>query len=172
MNPRDVDARALIAAGIEVLEREAMLLDERRWDDWLALYAPDCEYWAPAWRSDGTPTEDPRMELSHVYCASRAGLEDRILRIRSGRSPASTPAPRTTHLLGGMLPLEPPSPERLRLRSSWVCHVFFPRSNDSHAFFGRSEHALARLDGDWKIAKKKILLQNDYLPGMLDIYCM
>ena len=28
--------------------REALFLDEQRWDDWLALYAEDVEYWAPA----------------------------------------------------------------------------------------------------------------------------
>ena len=86
----------LLAAGIELLEREAALLDERRFDEWLALYLPDCEYWVPAWRADGTPTGNPQIELSHLYCASRAALEDRVVRIRSGRSPASTPAPRTT----------------------------------------------------------------------------
>jgi benzoate/toluate 1,2-dioxygenase beta subunit/anthranilate 1,2-dioxygenase (deaminating, decarboxylating) small subunit len=169
MNARDADP---LAAGVELLEREAAYLDERRWDEWLALYTSDCEYWAPAWRADGTPTENPRMELSHVYCASRAGLEDRVLRIRSGRSPASTPHPRTTHLIGGILPLETPTAERQRLRSSWACHVFFPRSNESHAYFGRSEHELVLQEGRWQIARKKVLLQNDYIPGMLDIYCM
>ena len=72
----------------------------------------------------------------------------------------------------GEVAIEAPTPERQRLRSSWACHVFFPRSNETHAFFGRSEHELARQDGDWRIARKKIVLQNDYIPGMLDIYCL
>src|SRR5207237_6036521 len=30
-----------------LLEREARLLDELRFDEWLALYAPECLYWLP-----------------------------------------------------------------------------------------------------------------------------
>ncbi len=79
--------------------------------------------------------------------------------------------PRTAHILGSVLPLESPA-DRLRLASTWVSHVFFPRSRESHAFFGRSEHELVLREGDWRIAKKKILLQNDYIPTMLDVYCV
>ena len=160
-----------LAAGAELVHREARLLDEQRWDEWLALYAEDCEYWMPAWKAYGTPTADPQTELSHIYYASRAGLEDRVVRIRSGKSPASTPTPRTVHIVGSVLPLESPA-DRLRLASTWVTHVYFPRSRESHAFFGRSEHELALAGGELRIAKKKILLQNDYIPTMLDVYCV
>jgi len=30
------------------LYREARYLDERQWEQWLELYAPDVEYWMPA----------------------------------------------------------------------------------------------------------------------------
>ena len=160
-----------LAGGIELVHREARYLDEQRWDEWLELFVEDCEYWLPAWKSDGTLTTNPRAELSHIYYASRAGLEDRIVRIRSGKSAASTPMPRTAHVLGSVLPLEAPA-GALRLETTWVSHVFFPRSNESHAFFGRTEHELALREGDWRIARKKILLQNDYIPTMLDVYCV
>ncbi len=166
------DAQNLLSAGIEFLENEVLCLDERRWDDWLALFTEDCEYWIPMWRNDETLTEDPRRELSHVYYAARSGLEDRIVRIRSGRSPASLPLPRTTHLLGNIRLIGAPAADRFRLRSSWVCHVFFPRARESHAFFGHSEHELIARGSGWLIARKKIVLQNDYIPGMLDVYCV
>jgi 3-phenylpropionate/cinnamic acid dioxygenase small subunit len=169
-----VNARAQagsLAAGIELVHREARFLDEQRWDEWLALYLEDCEYWMPAWKADGTLTADPKTELSHIYYASRAGLEDRVVRIRSGKSAASTPMPRTAHVVGSVLALESPD-DRLRLASTWVCHVYSPRSRESHAFFGRTEHELVARESDWRIAKKKILLQNDYIPTMLDVYCV
>lgn len=161
-----------LEAGVELIQREAALLDEQKWDEWLALYAEDCAFWMPAWKSDGTLTTNPQSELSHIYYASRRGLEDRIVRIRSGKSPASTPMPRTAHLLSSILPLEPPEKERMRLRSSWACHVVFLRTGENHAFFGRYEHELVLKGGAWRIAKKKILLQNDQIPTMLDIYCV
>ena len=166
-----------VAEGASLIEDEAILVDEQRWDEWLALYLPDCEYWMPAWKADGTIGSDPRTELSHIYYASRAGLEDRVARIRSGRSVASTPAPRSLHLIGPIRALDAasvasPATDRIRLRSSWATQVFFPRSRDTHAFFGRAEHELVRRDGTWKIAKKKIMMQNDYIPTLLDIYCI
>jgi 3-phenylpropionate/cinnamic acid dioxygenase small subunit len=168
----NLEARDALAAGMDLLAREHVYLDEQRWDEWLALYAPDCEYWVPAWKNEESLTCDPRAELSHIYYASRAGLEDRVVRIRSRRSPASTPLPRTTHLLGNVLPVAGAPGGSLRLRSSWVCHVFFPREHASHAFFGRAEHELAARDGRWVIQKKKTLLLNDYIPTMLDVYCI
>ena len=159
-------------AGVDVIEREAIAIDEQRWDDWLALFTPDCEYWMPSWKADGTPTNDPRTELSHIYYASRAGLEDRIVRIRSGRSPASNPMPRTLHLVGQIRFIEPPAAARMRLRSSWATQVYFPRTRETHAFFGTSQHELVRRDDAWLIAKKKVTLLNDYIPTMLDIYCV
>ena len=41
------------------LYREARLLDDERWDDWLACYAPCASFWMPAWDDDDKLTEDP-----------------------------------------------------------------------------------------------------------------
>jgi benzoate/toluate 1,2-dioxygenase beta subunit len=163
---------ALLAAGTEILSREAAYLDERRWDEWIALFAPDVEFWVPSWTAEGTLTANPQTELSLMYFAGRGGLEDRIVRIRSGRSPAALPLPRTTHIVGNILPLEPPQAERLRLRSSWTCHAFFPLMEATHTFFGRAEYELALRDQGWIIARKKTILENDRIPMALDIYCL
>jgi benzoate/toluate 1,2-dioxygenase subunit beta len=53
-----------------------------------------------------------------------------------------------------------------------VCHVLFTRARAQHAFFGRSEYTLVRSEGEWKIRAKKVLLQNDDIPGVLDVYCV
>ena len=36
----------------EFLYREARYLDDKRWNDWLELYAADAEFWMPAWDDD------------------------------------------------------------------------------------------------------------------------
>jgi 3-phenylpropionate/cinnamic acid dioxygenase small subunit len=162
----------LLAAGADLLAREASFLDERRWDEWVALFAPDCVYWVPTWTGEGKLTANPQTELSLMYFAGRGGLEDRIVRIRSGRSPAALPLPRTTHMVGNILALEKLQPQRLRLRSSWTCHAFFPLMDATHTFFGRAEYDLALRDGAWLIAKKKTILENDRIPMPIDIYCL
>jgi benzoate/toluate 1,2-dioxygenase beta subunit len=52
-------APELLARCTDLLYREAAYLDERRWQEWLALYADDAEFWLPAWDEDGRPTDDP-----------------------------------------------------------------------------------------------------------------
>ena len=166
------EERALVAAGEEILQREGAYLDQRQWHEWIDLFAPDCEYWVPTWTSDRTLATDPQRELSHIYYSNRQGLEDRIVRTRTGRAPASTPMPRTAHLVTAVLALEPPTPERLRLRSTWSSHVFFPRARENHTFFGYAHYELVRRENRWLIQRKKVVLQNDYIPTMLDVYCM
>jgi 3-phenylpropionate/cinnamic acid dioxygenase small subunit len=166
------DTSRTLASVLEVLQKDGTLLDEGRFDQWLTLYTEDCEFWVPTWRSENTLTEDPRTELSHIYFSSRGGLEDRVRRVRSGQSPASTPMPRTSHIVGNVLFLEPPLPARVRVRASWHCDVFFVRDNSTRACFGRSELELVNVTGDWKIRRKKIVLLNDYVATMLDFYCL
>lgn len=155
-----------------VLYQEARYLDEQRWDEWLALYAEDCEFWMPAWRSESEVTEDPKKELSLIYYASRAGLEDRVWRVRSGTSIASTPMPRTHHAITNVL-AEPGSDLQLmRVRSNWTVQQFRPKQQEVLASFGRYEHELVCIQGAWRIRRKKIILLNDYLIAMLDFYCV
>ncbi len=169
---KDADAASLMSIGRDMIEREAVYLDERKFDEWLSLFALDCEYWAPTWSSDDTLTTDPQRELSHIYYGDRSGLEDRVVRIRARSSPASHPAPRSTHILSSIRFLEAPGVGTMRLRSSWATHVFFTRSKESHTYFGHSEYALALVAQTWLIKKKKIVLQNDFIPTMLDVYCL
>ncbi len=168
----NLDPREFLAAGTELLQREALYLDQRRWDEWLALYTPDCEYWMPAWKSEDELGQNPRTELSYFYYDNRTGLEDRVARVVSGRSAASTPMPRTTHMLSDIRLRDGPASGRMGLGASWLCQVYFPRLKDSRAFFGRVEHDLVLRVDNWLIARKKIVLQNDYIPTMLDFYCV
>jgi len=126
----------------------------------------------PAWKADGTPTINPQAELSHIYYASRAGLEDRIVRIRSGNPPPSTPNaahrshPRQRPSCGVV---RGPAEARFDLGEPRVLPAFGREPRVLRA--ARARAGAAR--GDWRIAKKKILLpQNDYIPTMLDVYCV
>ncbi len=166
-----MDQAVLLATGVRVLYREAAHLDERRWDDWIALFAPDCEYWVPTWLTEESLTSDPRTQLSHVYYASRAGLEDRIVRIRSGKSPASTPLRRSAHVVSNIELLEG-NERSMRIRSTWTNHIFDPHHRNALVLFGYSQHELSGDDGAWRIQRKKVVLQNDSLPSMIDVYCL
>jgi len=161
-----------LQAGTEVIHLDGTLLDERRWDEWLALYTADCTFWMPMWRDEETMNERTDDALAHMYYENRKGIEDRIARVRTGKSPVTTPLPRTSHLVSGIALRGEPERDRMELRATWACHVLFTRARAQHAFFGRSEYTLVRSEGQWKIRAKKILLQNDDIPGVLDVYCV
>jgi benzoate/toluate 1,2-dioxygenase subunit beta len=152
-----------------ILYREALYLDRRDFDAWLALYTSDCLFWMPAWRDEGSQTEDPDRELSLIYYRGRRNLEDRVQRIRSGFSIASSVMPRVSHMVGNVL-AEAVSDECMRLDSTFIVHVHDVRTNRSHAYFGRYEHELRLQEGAWKISSKIIRLMNDVVPTLLDVY--
>ncbi len=55
------------------LYREARLLDDRQWDDWLARYAGDVTYWMPAWTTTTSLSDDHESQISLMYYPDRGG---------------------------------------------------------------------------------------------------
>lgn len=148
------------------LGREALCLDGRNWQGWLALYHPQAEYWVPAWDDDGSTTSDPNAEISLIYYANRGGLEDRVFRIGTGRSSASMPPMRTCHLFS-LLAVEE-TPEGVRASTSWTVQSF--RDDQTLTYYGWAEYTLVVEGGGWLIRRKKTVVLNDRSRTMLDIY--
>src|SRR6516225_3411920 len=80
-----------------LLEREARLLDQLRYDDWLAMYTAECVYWVPSTPNAG----DPRREISVMF-DDRRRLEDRVYRFRTGFAWSQAPASRTVRLIANV----------------------------------------------------------------------
>lgn len=168
--PNDAVSRSEALALVEsVAAREAASLDERRWDDWIALFTPDCEYWVPAWVDEDHASADPRSAISLIYYASRAGLEERILRIRSGRSVAAVPLRRTMHRFTNFL-VTGVSAGEITARCSSSCHAYDPHTAQTDVLFGSTHYTLRPGGGGWLIARKRILVLNDTLPSSVDVY--
>ena len=79
-----------------LLHREARLLDQGRFEDWLAMYSVQCVYWVPA-----TPGGDPRREVAVAF-DDRRRLEDRVFRLRTGHAWSQAPASRTVRLISNI----------------------------------------------------------------------
>jgi len=157
-----------VLASIEqFLYRKSEYCDRQQWDDYLALFDEHAEFHIPQWDSEHVHTTDPKREMSLIYYASRAGLEDRVYRIRTGKSAACTPMPRTLHLVSNVQADE--VEEGIwRVKANWVTHFY--RFGEAEAFFGRAEYRLRR-DGDsWRILRKQSVLLNDKIRHVLDFY--
>ncbi len=122
------------------LYAEARALDDRDWDAWLACYAPHATFHMPAWDDDDLLTEDPQTEISLIYYGSKQGLEDRVFRIRTERSSAtSLPEPRTSHNISNV---EIVSQENgvLNVRFNWFNLSYRYKTTDS--YFGTSFYTI------------------------------
>jgi benzoate/toluate 1,2-dioxygenase subunit beta len=62
---------------------------------------------------------DPQAESALIYYARRSGLEDRVFCIKTERSSASTPEPRTSHNISNVEILSP-SDSKVDLRFNWL----------------------------------------------------
>ncbi len=102
-----------------------------------------------------------------MYYDSRAGLEDRVWRIRSGLSSASIPLPRTCHLITNVR-IDDIVGEQVHVSANWFVQSF--KEQQSHAHYGFYEHGLRREGERLRIEKKKIIILNDVIPSVLDIY--
>jgi benzoate/toluate 1,2-dioxygenase beta subunit len=80
-----------------LIEREARLLDDLCFDEWLALYAPECIYWVPATPERG----DPRREVA-ISFDDRRRMEDRIFRLRTGYAWSQAPKSRTVRMISNV----------------------------------------------------------------------
>ncbi len=157
------DHRAICA----FLYREARYLDDREWEPWLALYAPDAEYWMPAWDDDDQLTDDPHSQISLIYYPNRNGLEDRVFRIKTERSSASMPEPRTNHMITNVEVLAEQA-DTVELRYNF--HTLSHRYKQTDHFFGTVFLTLRKVTGSFLIARKKIVLKNDYIRQVIDVY--
>ena len=151
----------------DFLYREARYLDDKQWDQWLELYAPDAEFWMPAWDDADQLVENPQTEISLIWYGNRSGLEDRVFRIKTERSSASIPDTRTSHNLSNIELLEQ-GDGLCKLRFNWHTLSFRYKTVDS--YFGCSFYTLDVRGENPLILAKKVILKNDYVRQVVDIY--
>jgi 3-phenylpropionate/cinnamic acid dioxygenase small subunit len=157
----------LLGSATALLTLEAALLDRRRWHDWLALYAEDGIFWAPAWAGDETWTSDPQRQVSLIW-ADRRNLAARIFRVEGGDSFASVPLPLTVHLVTGIA-VTSAVEETVEVQANWLVHSFL-RISGTILRAGRYEYRLRRVGTELKIVQKKIFIHDDPITGAIDFY--
>jgi benzoate/toluate 1,2-dioxygenase beta subunit len=150
------DAQAVTDAGTRdefrrLIEREARLLDQLRYDDWLAMYAAECVYWVPSTPQAG----DPRREIAVMF-DDRRRLEDRIYRLRTGFAWSQAPQSRTVRLISNVEVFATARDDARMLRSNFLISEFWDR--ETRTLTGWAGHRVVRSSGGWKIAAKQVNL--------------
>ncbi|GAA5631437.1 benzoate 1,2-dioxygenase small subunit [Acinetobacter vivianii] len=151
----------------QFLYREARFLDDEQWDDWLNCYAPEASFWMPAWDDNDQLTEDPQSEISLIYYPDRQGLEDRVFRIKTERSSATMPDTRTCHNIANV-EIVARDGDKLTVRFNWNTLSF--RYKTTYSYFGMSRYVIDCSGDEAKILSKYVVLKNDYINQVIDIY--
>jgi len=152
----------------QFLYREARYLDDREYEKWLECYADDVVYWIPSWDVDDKLTSDPQNEMSLMYYANKGGLTDRVFRIRTERSAAtSIPEPRTSHNISNVEVIERRG-DVVDVRYNW--HTMYLRYNQLDPYYGTT-FATIDFSGEQPLFRRKTtVLKNDLIHHVLDIY--
>jgi benzoate/toluate 1,2-dioxygenase beta subunit len=152
----------------QFLYREARYLDDREFEKWLECYADDVVYWMPSWGDDDLLTEDPQTDISLIYYPNKGGLEDRVFRIRTDRSSAtSLPEPRTGHNITNV---EITGQDRgvVDVRFNWF--TLYYRYQHTDTYFGTSYCRIDFTGDSPLISSKKVILKNDHVHHVVDVY--
>ena len=150
------DAQAVTDAAVRdefrrLVEREARLLDQLRYDDWLAMYAAECVYWVPSTPHAG----DPRREIAVMF-DDRRRLEDRIYRLRTGFAWSQAPQSRTVRLISNVEVFAAVRDDSRMLRSNFLISEFW--GDETRVLTGWTGHRVVRDGTQWKIQAKQVNL--------------
>src|SRR5580658_10377676 len=83
--------------GEQFLLHEARLLDDGKFDDWLALFTPEAWYWVPS-----EPGQTDRFETVSLINDDRRLLETRVRRLASPRMYSQEPRSRTSRVVANV----------------------------------------------------------------------
>lgn len=151
------------------VQDEADCLDERRWHDWLACYAPDAIYWVPSWHDDETLIDDPYKEISLIYCEGRERLEERVWRIESGLSSSLIRMPRTRHFITNIR-IRDQRDQEIDVTANFLVNSYKLQEKVTDPFFGSYSFTLLDQGSSFQIKRKYIVVCNDIIHGQMDIF--
>ncbi len=147
----------------QLLYREARLLDERRYEDWQAMFTEDGRYWLPIVMDEDEP--DPATSISIIY-DDAARIDERVYRTLHTPVLDQNPPSRTARMVSNV-EVEPElDGGEAVVRCVQLIGELRPGGrgqvglNDQRFFMARCEYRLREVEGEWLIARKKVVLLN------------
>jgi len=145
------ESRLTLADLQQFVEHEAALLDERRFEEWMGLFADDGAYWVPA----GPGQESPLNHVSLFY-DDKPTLGIRVQRLRNPAIHSQIPHSRTVRLVANFKQeTHDADPSLYRVTSKFVMLEDRPGS-ERRLFGGRYTHVLRRKGDSLEIVLKRV----------------
>ena len=156
----------LLAEVTDFLYREADLLDERRYTEWLDLLADDYEYSVPLRmnvRYDDVAQREQTRAGEEIcwFDEGKATAELRVAQLATGQHWAEEPVSRVTHLVSNIR-LESSTLPEVDVSCRFV--VYRNRVADETDFLvGRRRDRLRRTEDGWQVCRRQLLLDQSVL---------
>jgi 3-phenylpropionate/cinnamic acid dioxygenase small subunit len=149
----------------DFLYREAELLDERRYEEWLDLFTEDAHYFMPMRRN--VPHDETEREFTRAgadvnwFDEGKDTLTRRVAQIRTGVHWAEEPLSRICHMVSNVQVLHASDTE-VGVKSRFL--IYRNRvETETDVLVGKREDLLRRVNGGFKIARRKIVLDQSVL---------
>lgn len=155
----DLETRLEIS---DLLVQEAEYLDDRRFEEWLAMFAEDIEYRAPIRVAKKTPDPDIVEDIGHFF-DNLASLTLRVRRLRTDVAWAEDPPSHTRRLVTNIRIRLTDDPDVLQVRSNLL--LFRSRADrGAYDLIVGERHDSMRRSGDgWLIFKRRTVLDQSSL---------
>lgn len=142
------------------LFKEARLLDERRFREWLKLFSEDTLYWAPM--LSNRTGKDLRRERSKYgemahFEEDKRSLTGRVDRLETGMAWAESPPSRTRHLVSNVEIEKTSKAQEIKVRSAFLLYRTHLET-DEEIYGGCREDVLRGSPGSWLIARRTIVI--------------
>jgi biphenyl 2,3-dioxygenase beta subunit len=143
---------------------EAALLDARRFEEWLELFADDARYFMPIRRTrtrDDLDREFTQPGEMAFFDDTKGTLGRRVKKLATGRSWSEDPPSRTRHLITNVRIVDVRGDE-LDVESNF--HLYRTRlKSEETSWIGSRRDTLRTLEGSYRIAKRTIYLEQTVL---------
>jgi 3-phenylpropionate/cinnamic acid dioxygenase small subunit len=144
----------LLIAVTAFIYKEARLQDEHQYEAWEALWTDDGVYWMPANGHD----IDPEKEMSIIY-DNRSRIALRVKQLLTGKHFTQTPQSRLRHLVSNIELMDQVAGGDIAVASNSL--VFESSLRDDTIWAARNEYRLRYIDGELRMAYKKVTLVNN-----------
>ena len=154
----------------QFLYQEAELLDERQFEDWLDLLTEDIRYWMPMRRNVkfGELDREFTREGQDInwFGEGKDTLVRRVNQILTGVHWAEEPLSRICHSVSNVQVLKATPSVSQATEVNVKCRFMIYRNRvqtETDFLVGKREEVLRSVDGQWKIAQRKIILDQNVL---------
>jgi 3-phenylpropionate/cinnamic acid dioxygenase small subunit len=163
--------RLLLKDDIEqFLYEEAEMLDERRFEDWLEVLTDDIRYWMPMRRNVKFGELDREFTREghdiNWFDEGKDTLIRRVNQILTGVHWAEEPLSRVCHSVSNVQILDATPSVSQPTEVAVKCRFLVYRNRvetETDILVGKREETLRNVNGQWKIAQRKIILDQNVL---------